>query len=180
MDTKTLLDSTSVEEALTKLNLENKKEQLSTTLPDPCEEKVNRTFELKISNTSDWTIDGMLVQLKSTLPIPPGYTSDSGVFLAASGVGPNGSEICDPCTVGGHKNKAIRATYWEYAVKCFIDWNGKRYDRDLYMKCPAPAPAGSYWPKMSLGIKRSATVYNNGLPDFELELVAEEFDSLKL
>lgn len=178
MNAKIFVDVGSVEEALTKLNLENAKQQSSTTLANPCESQDNRTFELKITNTSDWTIITMLVQLKSSLPVPPGYTSDTGVFAVALGLVPNGSEISDPCTAGGH-NKAIAATYWEYAVKCFIVWNGKRYEQDLNMKCKTPAPAGKYWPKLPLGIKRAASIFNNNLPGIELEEVSEELEPLQ-
>ncbi|MCT8945917.1 hypothetical protein [Pseudomonas iridis] len=160
------LHPSSPDAELSKYNLDLSQGE-SDVQNSPCNGK-NRTFAIHIANETQWTIDVLLFQLKSSLPARPGYITDTGTFVAASNMGPKKSDIVDPCEL---KKGAILATWGQYACKAYIDWHGKRYHQDYTRS--GSAAAGKYWPELHVKFTEQPAVATHDSPPV-LDMVIED------
>ncbi len=90
-----------------------------------------------LENQSQWDVEIMFMQLKSDLKPLPGYSNDTGVFVAAKNVISGRSETIDPCKAGG-RNSPIQGTWMQYNAKMVIIWNGKKYEKVIESELKAP------------------------------------------
>lgn len=163
--TKLDLLTSSPDAELSKYNLDLGGDE-SDVLNTPCNGR-DRTFAIHVANDTQWTIDVLLFQLKSSLPARPGYIADTGTFVAAANMGPKQSDRVDPCEL---KKGAILATWGQYAVKAYIDWHGKRYHQDYTRS--GSAPAGKYWPELNVKFTEKPAGSTDDSPPV-LEMVIE-------
>ncbi len=159
--------TSSPEVELSNYNLSSGADSEVEVLSGPCDGR-DRTYAIYIGNKTQWTIDVLMFQLKSTIPARPGYVTDTGTFVAASKMGPGGSDTVDPCELG---KGAIFGTWGQYAVKAYIDWHGKRYHQD-YVRTGSAA-AGKYWRELKVEFVEKPAAANSDLPP-GLEMMVEE------
>lgn len=128
-------------------------------------------------NRTDWSIEIGFIQLKSDLPVPPGYTADTGVFVAATDSRPHQSVIIEPCKAGG-RNKPIMAAWVDLVAKLY--WvnpqTGTKYTQDI--RGTKSAPEGSYLanPILIIAPKPTSNGFVSVHVDWSSEIRAFELD----
>jgi hypothetical protein len=72
--------------------------------------QIQRTDEIILLNEAPVVVTLCFVQLKCRYDVPPPYIKDTGVFVLASNLGPNGSKSMDSCDIGGNGSPIAATT----------------------------------------------------------------------
>jgi hypothetical protein len=109
--------------------------------PNACSDNLNnRTNSITINNQTNAVVVIALVQcINESLQVLPGFTSNTGVFVAAINQPPWTQSSIDPCSAGGH-NTPIQAT----RIKCSAKLKEGDIEEDVPVDDAVAQAAGEY------------------------------------